>query len=185
MIEKLKIIYDRLFLLMTKVIGRPRLYFDKIGIKVGSNCRIFTTSFGTEPFLITIGNNVTVTSGVSFITHDGSAGLMRDEKGRRYIYQPIIIGNNVFIGLNSIIMPGVKIDDEVIVAAGSVVTKSVPSGVVVAGVPAKIIGKYADIKSKMLYGYISDMEMKALQGSYEERIKQVTNFSYKAYLVEK
>ncbi|WP_036678030.1 acyltransferase [Daejeonella oryzae] len=180
-----KIIFNKLFLIFTKVIGKPQLYFKRVGIKVGSNCRIYTSSFGSEPFLITIGNHVTVTSGVSFITHDGSGWLMRDDKGRRYVYQPINIGNHVFIGVNSIIMPGVKIDDEVIVAAGSVVTKSIPSGVVVAGVPAKIIGKYSDIKNKMLDNYISDIDMRALKGTYEERIRKVTTNTYKAYLNDK
>ncbi|MBC7915785.1 MAG: acyltransferase [Pyrinomonadaceae bacterium] len=185
MFKVLSVIYDRLFLLVTKVIAKPDLYFKKNGIKVGENCRIYTSKFGSEPFLITIGNNVTVTSGVSFITHDGSAWLMRDEKGRRYTYQPINIGNNVFIGVNSIIMPGVKIEDRVIVAAGSVVTKSIPSGVVVAGVPAKIIGRYDDIETKMLDSYISDMEIKSYQGTYQERIEKVANFAFKPYLNEK
>lgn len=184
MIKAISVIYNRLFLIITKVIGKQHLYFKKVGITVGSNCRIYTSKFGSEPFLITIGNNVTVTSGVSFITHDGSGWLMRDEKGRRYTYQPINIGNNVFIGVNSIIMPGVKIEDRVIVAAGSVVTKSIPSGVVVAGVPAKIIGRYSDIESKMLDNYISDEDMKSLRGTYQEKIKQVTNFAYKPYLNE-
>ena len=177
-----KELYRRFYGGVTLLIGRPNLYLRKIGVKVGQNCRIRTLSFGSEPFLVSIGNNVTVTSGVSFITHDGSGWLMRDEKGRRYTYQPIDIGNNVFIGVNSIIMPGVKIEDRVIVAAGSVVTKSIPSGVVVAGVPAKIVGKYSDIEAKMLDTYISDNDMQSLQGNYEERVRQVANFTFKTYL---
>lgn len=51
----------------------------------------------------------------------------------------IVIGDWVYIGNNSLIMPGVTIEDHVLVAAGSVVTKSVPSGVVVGGNPAKIL----------------------------------------------
>ncbi len=83
---------------------------------------------------MTIGNRVTITRGVEFITHDGSLWLYADKHGRRYAYAPIEIGNDVFIGLNAMIMPGVKIGSRVIVAAGALVSKSVPSNSVVAGV---------------------------------------------------
>ena len=97
------------------------------GVKVGEFCRIYIRSFGSDSFLIEIGNKVTITSGVKIITHDGSTWLMNDEKGRRYLFKKVVIGNNVFVGVNAIIMPGVKIEDNVIVAAGSVVTKSIPA----------------------------------------------------------
>ena len=51
----------------------------------------------------------------------------------------VVIGDDVYIGANALIMPGVTMGDHVLVAAGSVVTKSIPSGVVVAGNPSKII----------------------------------------------
>jgi serine acetyltransferase len=106
---------------------------------------------------------------------------MKDERGRRYFYQRISVGNNVFIGVNSIIMPGVKIDDNVIIAAGSVVTKSIPKGVIIAGVPAKIIGNFKDIETRMLSDYISDKEID-LKLPYEERILKVVSNGYKKYL---
>ena len=106
---------------------------------------------------------------------------MRDEKGRRHHYQKICAGNNIFVGVNSIILPGVQIDDNLIVAAGSVVTKSLPSGVIVAGVPAKIIGNYEEIKKRMLDNYISDENMDS-EFSYEERVLKVTTKGYKNYL---
>ena len=58
-------------------------YAKKIGVKIGKNCRIYISQFGTEPFLIEIGNNVTITSGVKIITHDGSTWLINDEILRR------------------------------------------------------------------------------------------------------
>src|SRR5215831_14910005 len=82
-------------------------YARKLGVKVGRDCRLYINCFGSEPFLIEIGDHVTITSGVRFVTHDGSTWLINDDKGRRYLYRKIIIGNNVFIGMNSIIMPGV------------------------------------------------------------------------------
>jgi acetyltransferase-like isoleucine patch superfamily enzyme len=151
------------------------------GVKVGSNCRIYTHLFGSEPWLISVGNKVTVTSGVTFLTHDGSTWLFNDEKGRRYKYSRIIIGDNVFIGVNSIIMPGVRIDENVIVAAGSIVTKSVPTGVIVAGNPAKIIGDYSAYAKKVLENYISDIDMNKSK-PYRERIDEVVDEVFKDYM---
>ena len=156
-------------------------YAKHLGATVGENCRIYTPHFGSEPFLISIGNKVTITSGVKLLTHDGSTWLMNDEKGRRYSYQRIVIGNNVFIGVNSIIMPGVKVEDNTVIAAGSVVTKSIPAGKIVAGVPATIIGEYKTLETKMLNEYVSDKDIDYSK-SYESRIKEVLNPSYKSYL---
>ena len=151
------------------------------GVKIGSNCRIYTRSFGSEPWMITIGNKVTITSGVILLTHDGSTWLMNDEKGRRYLFRRVKIGNNVFIGVNSIIMPGVKIEDNVIIAAGSIVTKSVPSGVIIAGNPAKIIGSYETYRNDVLENYISDKDMDYTL-DYQKRIESVIDNSFKKYL---
>lgn len=91
-----------------------------------------------EPYLISIGNNCQITSGVKMFTHGGGGGI-------RYIdpyfdfFGKVEIGDFVYLGTNSLIMPGVTIGSHVIVAAGSVVTKSIPSNVVVGGNPAKII----------------------------------------------
>jgi len=115
-----------------------------LGVTVGKDCRIYTRGFGSEPWLVTIGDRVTATSGVQFITHDGSLWLLEDEQGRRYRYAPITIGNDVFIGVNTIILPGVSIGDRVVIGAGSVVTRSIPSGSVVAGNPARFVKSYDD-----------------------------------------
>lgn len=151
------------------------------GVIIGDNCRIYTRNFGSEPWMITVGNKVTITSGVVVLTHDGSTWLMNDEKGRRYLYRRVEIGNNVFIGVNSIIMPGVRIEDNVIVAAGSIVTKSVPSGVIIAGNPAKIIGNYEAYQKEVLENYISDKNMDYTL-DYQKRIEKVIDNSFKKYL---
>lgn len=126
------------------------VYARRIGVTVGRDCRIYTQRFGTEPFLVEMGDRVTVTSGVTFLTHDGAAWLVHDEKGRRYQYRRIRIGHDVFIGINAILLPGVVIGNRVIVGAGSVVTRSVPDGCVVAGNPARCIGTFSQYAARAL-----------------------------------
>ncbi len=159
-------------------------YARHLGVVVGEGSRVLTTNFGSEPFLITIGDKTTITSGVILLTHDGSTWLMRDKKGRRYKYNRIIVGSNVFIGVNAIVLPGVEIEDRVIVAAGSVVTKSIPSNSIVGGNPAKIIGSYDDYERRALSTYISDEEMdKTLP--YKEKILKVLDKDMKKFIKKK
>jgi len=80
-------------------------------------------------------------------------------------------------------MPGVKIDDNVIVAAGSVVTKSIPSGVIVGGVPAKIIGRFDELKVKSLKNCVSEVDTD-FNMPYKDRIFKVLDKAYKEYLKE-
>jgi acetyltransferase-like isoleucine patch superfamily enzyme len=160
--------------------GKGHIYAKYLGVNIGNNCRIYTKNFGTEPFLVSIGNHCTITAGVVFVTHDGSTWLHNDEKGRRYFYAPIEIGNDVFVGINTIIMPGVKIEDRVIIGAGSVVVKSVPSGVVVAGNPAKIIGSYDELERKRFEAFVSDEDIDK-QLIYRERILKVVQ-SFKPFM---
>jgi len=80
-------------------------------------------------------------------------------------------------------MPGVRIENRVIVAAGSVVTKSIPTGVIVAGVPAKVIEAYDDIEQRMLESYVSEEDIdKTL--SYEDRIRSVLSSDFKLFLTK-
>lgn len=117
-------------------------YAKHIGVNMGDNVHIYGNPidmFGTEPWCVTLGNNVHITKQVLFITHDGGTLLFRNIVPDLEITSPISIGNNVYIGVRSIILPGVTIGDNVIIAAGSIVSKSVPSGSVYGGVPAKLI----------------------------------------------
>ncbi len=153
-------------------------YARHLGVKVGVGCRIFNFSFGSEPFLVEIGDRVTITSGVRMLTHDGATWLIRDEKGRRYHFANVKIGNDVFVGIDSIIMPGVQIGNNVIIAAGSVVTKSIPSNSIVAGNPAKIICTYREYKEKTLDTCIADTDMDYSQ-DYKDRVLQHVSKSVK------
>ncbi|MBY5978960.1 acyltransferase [Ferrimonas balearica] len=136
--------------------------YRRRGIQVGKNslllnCRFSSSSKGDR---FRIGDNCTCT-GVTFLGHDASPTLFIDELNngihpvlpgsRRSYRKPIEVGDNVFIGFNSTILPGVTIADNCVIAAGSVVTKSIDSSGVYGGNPAR---------------FISDID------SYTERYKQ-------------
>ena len=143
----------------------------KKGVKVGDNCRIYIKNWGSEPFLIELGDNVTVTSGVRFLTHDGATCLVKDTSGNRFQkFASIKVGNNVFIGVNAVIMPGVRIGNNVIVAAGSVVTKDLLSNSVYGGVTAKFISTFSDYEEKVKSHCVSNVDFNNNDLTYEERV---------------
>jgi acetyltransferase-like isoleucine patch superfamily enzyme len=111
----------------------------KRGLKVGNNCRFFSMNFDTEPYLISIGDHVTLTDNVHFVTHDGAVWVFRDKEPAIELFGKITVGNNVFIGINSIVLPNTTIGDNSIVAAGSVVKGNFENNSVIAGVPARVI----------------------------------------------
>ena len=120
------------------------------GMKVGEGFSCMGgCNFGSEPYLITFENNVRLSGNITFVTHDGGTWAFRDmpEYADIIKYGKIHVGERTFIGCNATIMPGVKIGKRCVIAAGSVVTKDIPDGTVVAGVPAKPLmttKEYAD-----------------------------------------
>lgn len=100
-------------------------------------------NWSTEPWIITLGNNVHITDGVRFITHDGGTLIYRKQVKDLEITKPISVGNDVYIGTNVIILPGVTIGNNVVIGAGAVVSKDIPDNSVAVGVPARVI-KTAD-----------------------------------------
>ena len=158
-----------------------KLYMKKVirnGLSIGEGCYIHSRiDFGSEPYLIKIGNHVRITEGVRFITHDGGVWVLRNEDGLENIDKigPIVVGDNVHIGINSIIMPNVTIGNNVVIGAGSIVTKNVPSNSVVAGVPAKVIRTLNEYKENVLKIGINSHSLskkekkKVLQGRFNSK----------------
>ena len=133
-----------------------KLFSKLIGEEISDDFRVFppfTTDFGKN---IHLGKNVFINSGCRFQDQGGIyignnvlighnvvlATLNHEEnpsKRGNLIPSPIKIGNDVWVGSNATILPGITIGDGAIVAAGAVVTKDVKENTVVAGVPAKYI----------------------------------------------
>lgn len=144
---------------LKRVRDRIRIRYDavgyarSIGVRVGRDCRFLSLSpgtFGSEPYLVSIGNHVTITGGVRFITHDGGVWIFRDEYPDIDVIAPISVGNNVFIGLNTIVMPGVTIGNNCVIGAGAVVTRHIPDNSVAVGTPARVISDTEGYKQRTL-----------------------------------
>jgi len=120
--------------------------------------------------LLSIGDNVTIASGAKFEFHDASTNriLGNSKIGR------ISIGNNVFIGTNSLVLPNVAIGDNCIIGAGSVVVRDIPSESVAVGNPCKVVGTYGDFveKNKKLFESSKVYKKPYDKMSEEEKRKQ-------------
>lgn len=108
-----------------------------LGVKVGNNTMIsLGASVDVHRGNIEIGDNCLITKGVKILSHDGASRMINvNDNGNGFVK----IGNNVFIGVNSVILRNVTIGDNAVVGAGAIVSKDVPPATVVAGNPAKII----------------------------------------------
>ena len=126
----------------------------KAGMVEGKRVSVMgRVKFGSEPYLIKLGDDVRISFDVTFVNHDGGTWAFRDRKEYRDVikYGRIEVGNRTFIGCKSIIMPGVHIGERCVIGAGSVVTKDVPDGMVACGVPAKVIMTTEEYARKSLH----------------------------------
>lgn len=142
----------------------PTSYYVKHGLKVGNR---FSRQSGTRLdisncWLIEIKDNVTLANRVQILAHDDAAEQFT---GYRKVGK-VVIGNNVFVGAGSIILPGVTIGDNCIIGAGSLVNKCVPANTVVAGVPIKEI--------KKLDTYLEKAQNDIAQAKKDGRILDIT-----------
>jgi acetyltransferase-like isoleucine patch superfamily enzyme len=143
-------IFDSIYKLYILKVGEEKRnkYLRRQGVKIGKNCKVHTVSFSTEPYLVEIGDNARITSGTIFITHDGAVNCFHGEIGGG-IFGRIKLGNNVFIGTNSIIMLNTTVGNNCIIGAGSVVRGQFPDDSVIVGNPAKVVMKTS--VQKLLY----------------------------------
>jgi acetyltransferase-like isoleucine patch superfamily enzyme len=158
-------IYEKILLKYCSPQKRATI-FKKRGVRMGKGCQIFqSVGFGSEPYLVSLGDKVKITSGTKFITHDGGIEVLRnlDLLPDADYFGEINIGNNVFIGNHCIILPGVKIGDNVVIGAGSVVTKSIPSNSVCAGVPAKVLKSIDEYYEKLKNGSVKTKTLSAYE----------------------
>lgn len=151
-----------------KLLMSPYKYAKYIGVNIGENNFIpDKNTWSSEPYLITVGSHCQLTGGVRIFTH-GGAQVARRSYPDFDVFGKVVIEDWCYIGTNALIMPGVTIGEGSLVAAGSIVTKSVPKGCVVGGNPAKIICSVDDyIKHNLKY----NLNSKGI--SHEEKRKML------------
>jgi len=150
------------------------------GAKIGDNCIIGADLRGVDICLLEIGDNVILSGEVVILRHDSSI-IVSSNKKYTDILGKVKIGNNCFIGYRSIILPGVTLPNNTIVAAGSVVTKSVKKeGMIIGGNPAKIIGTVKDSFNKNVK-YAVNLDDTPFNS--EKRVNKIKN--HKSYLERK
>lgn len=136
-----KSLYNKLF---------PLKFARKVGVNIKGELHIYgKVKWGTEPWIITIGDNVHITDDVRFLTHDGGTLLFRKNTPDLDITKPIIVGDNVYIGVCTIILPGVTIGSNVVIGAGAVVSKDIPDNSVAVGVPARVVKSIDEYLDKL------------------------------------
>ena len=131
-------IFSRISRFYWHTIASPEKHARHLGVSIGKDCQISTHNWPTEGYLISIGNNVQITAFVSIHTH-GGAQAIRHLHPDFDVFGKVVIEDWAYIGAYSQIMPGVTIGEGALVAAGSIVTKSVAPHTVVGGNPAKFI----------------------------------------------
>ncbi len=165
----------RIFGLLINLFARARRYVigpekwaRSIGVKIGKECVINTTDWGSEPYLIEIGDHVYLTSGVYFVTHDGGVFVFQKEDPSFDVFGRIKIGSNTFVGNNTLILPGVSIGNNCVIGACSVVTKSIPDDTVAAGSPCRFICSIEEYHQHMM-----KLNMKTFGMSYKQKRKVI------------
>jgi acetyltransferase-like isoleucine patch superfamily enzyme len=125
----------------------PVQYFRGQGVEIGANVEIFGAklfTFGSEPYLVSIGNDVTISHDVDFITHDGGLRVVRAKYPNAYLYGRIEVADNCFLGAHCVLLPGARVGVGCVIGTGSVVAGEIPPGVVAVGTPARPIKSVDD-----------------------------------------
>lgn len=133
-------------------------YLRSVGVSVGERCEVQKpTSLNIDtsrPSLLSIGNHVYLHRGLTIMSHDWASWVFLD-KYHDFVpsHSKVTIGNNIWFGEFVTVLKGVKIGDNCIIGAGSIVTKDIPDNSVAVGVPARVVSSLDDYyeKRKRLY----------------------------------
>lgn len=170
--------------ILKKIINIKWIFYSKerqarlLGVQLGENNFISSKFWSTEPYLIKVGDNCQITNGVKFFTH-GGGGAVRKLYPEFDCFGRIELGNYVYLGNNTLIMPGVSIGNNVLVAAGSVVAKSIPSNVVIGGNPATVICSLEEYTEKNLNYNVNSKRM-----SFEQKKKMLLSIPPEKFIVK-
>ena len=134
------------------IIGEGTWFFGNVNVDV------------TRPFLVEIGKNCVLTDGVILLTHGYDWAVLRERYGEMISSSgKVVLGDNVFVGPNSIILKGTKIGNNTIIGAGSIVTHDIPSDCVAAGNPCNVIMSLDEYYKKRKRVYVEEAKKYALE----------------------
>ena len=160
-INKMKKIYKELLYGYRGTSESYLKYLKKKGVKIGENVTFYEPNTNyidvQKPWIVKIGNNVEIARGVVIITHDYAWSVIKQINGEIIGSRgKVEIGNNVFIGMNTMIMQGVNIGDNVIIGANTLVNKDIPANSVAVGNPVRVVSSIEDYTKKRKIKYIEE-----------------------------
>ena len=162
-----------------RILFSPLNYAKYIGVNIGEKCLISTKSFSSEPYLITIGNNVRIANKVSFFTH-GGLWTFRKQYPDLDVFGKIKINDNTYIGEGCNILPGVEIGRNCVIGAGTVVSKSIPDNCIVVGNPCRIVGNIDNYLKKMNKKSVNSKNL-----TYQEKKSLLSSLSDDKFIIKK
>lgn len=150
-------------------------YLRSVGVSVGERCEVQKpTSLNIDtsrPSLLSIGNHVYLHRGLTIMSHDWASWVFLD-KYHDFVpsHSKVTIGNNIWFGEFVTVLKGVKIGDNCIIGAGSIVTKDIPDNSVAVGVPARVVSSLDDYyeKRKRLYPKEAKEYVNSIMGGHIE-----------------